>query len=555
MNEHVWEVLVGKALLGTERSGGMALPGIGRPTDSAASAGTATDDTSRADDDGGIQPMARLESALGAAAAVATNQERLLMMQAALVDIHRRAGTSPSPGDLAVLVPSGVETLSECPPAAVARLKRILAGAQRELLGEWLRTAREAQIRLPPTLLVTTLELSTANPALRPDMRAVIGERGRWLASLRRDWAWATVPAGGSLDDEVPWPEDAEEHFQLGTPPQRLAAFESCRQADSGRAREMLTQSWAEESPEDRRRFIQAFTETLGNDDEPFLEAALSDRRKPVRAAATEVLARLPGSRLAARMCQILSVLTTLQGRHDERLEVSVPIEVTKDMERDGIDPKASSEGGTANGWLRQVVARAPLGWWLDHTGSRSAGEVIGMLADDEAGKAVRRGMVEAAATQMDIAWAMALARALPANETAQLAPLWPDDLLEDWLRVQMAGTGLEGPPSAAVTAMPSPLSPAVSRLVLGEVLDSLGKPGRRAGIDLRWIQHGLPSLIHPEVCEQASELLQAASSSDSGRLPATVPAIDRALDALQFRMELRRELLGPDPQDGGRVP
>ena len=48
--------------------------------------------------------------------------------------------------------------------------------------------------------------------------------------------------------------------------------------------------------------FLDSLRTGLGPQDEPFLEQALADRSRNVRAVAAELLSALPGSALAARM-------------------------------------------------------------------------------------------------------------------------------------------------------------------------------------------------------------------------------------------------------------
>jgi hypothetical protein len=136
-----------------------------------------------------------------------------------------------------------------------------------------------------------------------------LGKRGRWLARQNPDWAYAVA---GEVPDE---PGAIDEAWTTGTPEARVALLRQLRQADPARGRELLASTWKTDGPEDRAAFLKAFEIGLGPDDEPFLEAALDDRRKEVRAAAIELLTRLPGSRLVRRMIERVAPLLSLPSK------------------------------------------------------------------------------------------------------------------------------------------------------------------------------------------------------------------------------------------------
>src|SRR5207249_3260798 len=103
--------------------------------------------------------------------------------------------------------------------------------------------------------------------------------------------------------------ENADETWQTGTPQQRKLLLAVLRSSDPDKARELVESTWAEDSPEDRTAFLEAFAAGLAPADEPLLEKALDDKRKPVRDAAAQLLARLATSQLAHRMSTRLAAL------------------------------------------------------------------------------------------------------------------------------------------------------------------------------------------------------------------------------------------------------
>jgi hypothetical protein len=116
-------------------------------------------------------------------------EERLLTAAGAIA-VQRRAGRRAAAAP-ALPPPAAEVTLLQCPPAAVGRLELLLAD-RRSLLGEWLRALAARGRRAPEERLPDLLEAATATQALRDDVEAVLGERGRWLAALEPRWAWAS---------------------------------------------------------------------------------------------------------------------------------------------------------------------------------------------------------------------------------------------------------------------------------------------------------------------------------------------------------------------------
>ena len=127
--------------------------------------------------------------------------------------------------------------------------------------------------------------------------------------------------AGGDVD--AVWAD--------GEQAERRALFERLRRSDPAAARELLERTFAEETWEDRAAFVAALAHGLSDADEPFLEAALDDSRKPVRNAAATLLARPARARAsprgwprAPRRC--CASRTALRGR---RLVVELPASPT----------------------------------------------------------------------------------------------------------------------------------------------------------------------------------------------------------------------------------
>ena len=100
-----------------------------------------------------------------------------------------RAESSSSPAPLTRPGPIPADPRPLISPAAALRLRSILDGYQK-YLPEWLSAVRVANLRIPPVFFPELLDLTRNNAQIRANLIVVLGEPGRWLASLNRNWAF-----------------------------------------------------------------------------------------------------------------------------------------------------------------------------------------------------------------------------------------------------------------------------------------------------------------------------------------------------------------------------
>jgi Family of unknown function (DUF5691) len=347
----------------------------------------------------------------------ADDPEAVLLDRAAVEVARRRAGHAA--GRAEPPPPAAGERAPRAGAAAGRRLARLLAGDRDRLLPEWLTAAAARGLRVPEELLPELLERGHVDRSLRPAIAAVAGARGRWLARLNRDWDYL-LGEGGDL---VRAAGEDRQVWELGGPAERRGWLVGLRARDPGAAREALAATWASETPADRLAFLQVLDDGLGAADEPFLEAALGDRRREVREAAAELLARLPGSELQRRAARRgRACLRRQHGRLRDRLVAEPPAELDKETERDGVRRRAPVGSGQRAWWLEQLLARTPLQTWIGWLGETPA-EIVG-LQRDEWGEVVEAAWTQAAIAQRDAGWARALlARGASAGLLVALPP------------------------------------------------------------------------------------------------------------------------------------
>ncbi|MGW0984694.1 DUF5691 domain-containing protein [Streptomyces sp. NPDC002486] len=393
-----------------------------------------------------------------------------LLDAAAAQTVRRRAGLRPARAAERPQ-PAPRDTRPPLPPAAARRLAMLLAdrpgpsgGGRRgtapdltELLPQWLTAANARGFAPLPHLLPALLDAARGRTDLRPAALEFAGPRALWLARLNPDWRFAlrATPGGSAA---LPRPEDddrVQRLWQEGLFAERVALLSALRSREPAAARDLLATTWATERAEDRLMFLDSLRAGLGPDDEPFLEQALADRSRNVRATAAELLSALPGSALAARMaaraaaCVAIDHLrsarprkpgtddegpggtagtttaetataansaeatatvgATAAGEATPTIAVEAPHECDPGMERDGVVAKAPAGRGERSWWLGQLVEAAPLGTWSRRLGGRTPREIVALpVADDWQGE-LHAAWCRAAVRQRDSEWSRAL--------------------------------------------------------------------------------------------------------------------------------------------------
>ena len=423
--------------------------------------------------------------ALGIAARDGATREEALLDAAALGDAVRRAGrlpeSAPEPDD-----PAPEETLAVAPSPAVQILELLAAqgpvgGASRGVLTvHWFDTAAAAGRVVPPHLLPQVLDLATTS-AVRRAARAVLGERGRWLAARNPEWSWVA--------EDGPAEQAAD----------RVSAVAELRRTDPDAGRAFVEQTWDTDGAQHRAAALAALVIGLDGADEPFLERCLDDRARSVREAACRLLDRLPGSGRAARMADRLRPLLTVHGTLRKHLEVGLPDDPDAAGIRDGlVDPGPGFS--KRNRWLQQIVSGAPLDVWTEVTRAEPA-KVVAMLRPDDA-LVVTGALTAATAGRADIAWARALMTTSP--DTRLLALLPPEER-EQHLLARVSAATL-GSLSAELAQAPRPWGPELSRAVL----KTLGSD-KTSGHAVRALRDLLPTALHPSTLPAIEKAMHAA--------------------------------------------
>jgi hypothetical protein len=355
-----------------------------------------------------------------------------LLDAAAVETVRRRAGLRPARAAQRPR-PAPEDRRPPLPAAAARRLAMLLAdrpgasgGGRRgtapdlmELLPQWLAAANARGFAPPPQLLPALLDAARGRTDLRPAALEFAGPRALWLARLNPDWRFAlrAAPGGGAA---LPRPEDDDTTrrlWQEGLFAERVALLSALRSREPAAARELLASTWTTERAEDRLMFLDSLRTGLGPDDEPFLEQALDDRSRNVRATAAELLSTLPGSALAERMAVRAAACVAIDHTRTGRtagtpapmIAVEAPHECDPGMERDGVVPKAPAGRGERSWWFGQLMEAAPLGTWSRRLGGRTPREIVALPVADDWQRELHAAWCRAAVRQGDAEWSRAL--------------------------------------------------------------------------------------------------------------------------------------------------
>jgi len=443
--------------------------------------------------------------------------------------------------------PTTAAPIADVPPQlreiAAWRLGRMLGGEHGSLLEEWLELASRSGRILPPHWVPVVLQHAPAALCLRYSQ--VFGSAAMWLAE--RNPAWS---------DRVQPPQPSLERWNAGTLVERCVQLRLVRGRDPAEGLAWLQSTWVTDPPEAREAFLKVLQPTVCASDEPFLEAALDDKRKAVRQAAAELLARLPGSaylqRAAARAEPVLSWEGAGKGLskllRKPRLMVQLPSALDKAAQRDGIEakPPAQRKIGERTFWMTQMLSMVPPVHWTQRF-QCSAEDLLAAARATEFGQELLAAFSTAALRHPHGEWQDALCagwiaaeQELQADALARLLAVSGEQqpvLLLRYLRVllpQRLDVAL-----ALLTHLEVHWSAAMTQLVL----DALREVVRQ---DKQQWSHARNTLAsEARYCDVATarqqlpKLLEVCAEGSPWR-----NAVDAFQDVVEFRAAMQQELL-----------
>lgn len=301
--------------------------------------------------------------------------------------------------------------------AAMATLMRLLASPDAGLIEEWARCARSRGQRVADHVVPLVLDWWCRQPQRAHVVAAVCGKRAHWLASLNDAWQKAMTGEDHRPSADLIW--------QSGNAAERESVLLAVRKEEPARALSLVQSTWASDSADERRRFVECLAHGLSMLDEPFLETALDDKSKVVRRAAATVLGSLPGSRHKTRMNALARTVIQVEAhpaRNRKAVTISLvpPQSFDKAWERDGVEEQVASGKGKRAWWMQQILSGADVSVWCAATGL-APDAVLEAIAGDDYFSTALKAIIQSLRARPDAAWARAVVQRLVKDATFNL--------------------------------------------------------------------------------------------------------------------------------------
>lgn len=332
-----------------------------------------------------------------------TDREGSLLSAAAVLALYRSAGVAPLVDTHPAPEACAPDEAKRGSAASGQHLALMLDGQFKEVLTEWLAAMNRAGLRVPEECLPALFDHGLAEHSLRNMIKAVLGQRGEWLAAQNPDWLYAS-------------PRDEKEVWETGSREERLPLLEMLRRRDPAKARELLATTWPQESAKERVAFLEKFTIGLNAGDEPFLNEALHDRSVEVRRSARNLLAGLPSSEFSRRLQELVKPVTSFKkpliGK--ARIEIALPNDdpiawlKANEVEIDNPPQSSTRSFGPKAWYLKEVISLVPITHW-SNVWAKSPLEIIKAADQSEWHESFILGFVTAVQRDRHPDWIEAL--------------------------------------------------------------------------------------------------------------------------------------------------
>ncbi|MGB1253156.1 MAG: DUF5691 domain-containing protein, partial [Candidatus Promineifilaceae bacterium] len=322
-----WATLVRTAVIGTERG---ALP-----------------DTVDSSPLGQLLAAARVDSA-----------EHTLLRQAGLIAQYERAGQLPQQSNVQ---PDPVRTINTTTRQQTPLLT-MFTNRYKELMPSYLAQLKAANQTVAPHYLPNMLTYGHTASHQAHAVIDVLGPHGRWLATQNPQWAYAAP----DIDE---W-EGASRLWNSPQLKRRQSLLRQLRHRQPDLGRQLVESTWKSNTVALRLSLLRLFEINLSSADEPFLEAARTDRNLSVRRDAVRILCKMPNSRLAQRMTRATKQIFRWRWA-SKMLEIRFPVVITSQLTRDGVPMQLAKKNKVAlrTEQLGAMVRPVPVDVWPDRLG------------------------------------------------------------------------------------------------------------------------------------------------------------------------------------------
>lgn len=297
-----------------------------------------------------------------------SDKEEVFLQTASLLYNYRQCGFLPVKKETASLSQAEIEEKNYASSIANIALQDIVDTGSYSLLQFWLEQCSAAHKIIQPEFVPTLLFAGGKNKELRELVKLCCGKRGEWLVQFNEEWKWNKL-----TNDEDLW--------QTGTLAQRKMFLATTRENDSAKGRELLQQTWAQESAANKTELIEQLSINAGNEDVPWLEELLNEKSVKVKEAVLQLLKTIPSSSIVKQYQEILKKsirLTTSKGILGIGSKTSLEIKlaaVDASIYKTGIQQLPSQANITDEEFiLYQLAGCVPPHFWEEHLALNAEG-------------------------------------------------------------------------------------------------------------------------------------------------------------------------------------
>ena len=468
------------------------------------------------------------------AAAVSPSAEQTLLRQAGLIAQYESMGQLPPQTDSPPATESFATTSTQQMP-----FMTMFANRYKDMLPAYLARLVAANQTVSPRFLPNVLDYGAISSHQSHLVIDAIGPHGRQIAEHNPQWAYATK----AVDT---W-DGANRLWRKPKIQRRQALLRQLRHRKPDLGRPLLSSTWKSESDTTRLGLLRLLETNLSSADEPFIEAARSDRHAAVRREAVRLLCMLPNSNLSKRMT-LATVNVIRWNSRNQAIEVRFPAVFTSSLTRDGVPIRTEKKKGATLRMeqLGAMVRAVPLDVWPQRLGI-SAEKFLAAVQTSSWPRTLTSALIQAVQNQNDSAWAIRILTQqgiTPGNHklVAVLTPETRDRLARRYAEREHGTFAERGSQFLRLSAnLPVPWSITCSELWLNAFVNFLSaKPDRSvthaASSSLRRFSRACP----PVLLDTAINALLPLVSTQSWR-----GKVQEAIHALRFRKEMEQSISG----------
>jgi hypothetical protein len=195
------------------------------------------------------------------------SKEDAFLQTAAMLYNFRQCGVLPLHPEGVFISLADKEDKAQAVPLAHQALYDIVETGSVPLLRLWLKQCTSKEQIVQPEAVPLLLDTAIKHKQLQTLIYTCCGNRGVWLSQFNKAWKPAVV-----LSDEEVW--------QTGTPEQRRSLLLQIRSTNPVKGRELLAETWAQESAATKAELVKTLSVNAGPDDLPWLEQLLHEKSR-----------------------------------------------------------------------------------------------------------------------------------------------------------------------------------------------------------------------------------------------------------------------------------